>query len=111
MQVTVRNPQAGRLGFMFTVPEFIEYQGDEVKLKWLRADQLALTTGDPDFPVRVIARELIVSIDGHSVLAAAAPSGQWVQGSGHNRYWVSGGTCTCTGYQYRGQCKHVKEAV
>jgi hypothetical protein len=113
VNVQVKNPQHAREKvWMFEQPEFFHYQGDEVKLKHVGPDQLALTTGNPEWPVRVIQRNLIVKIDG--VVVATAPSNivvKIVKGSRGDEYTVTGTngqwTCTCTGFQFRKSCKHL----
>lgn len=117
MRVRVRNTQANRPGiWFFDQPEYFEYEGDEVRPKWVSAEELALTTGNPEWPVRVIQRSLIISIDGSQV---EAPSSKVltrvIRGSKGDEYIVSraGGrwTCTCSGFQFRKTCKHAREAA
>jgi hypothetical protein len=82
-----------------------------VALKHVSADSLALTTGIADFPVRVVPRAWIASIDG---AAYTQPSSQTlskkVKGSKGEEYTVTMGarpSCTCTGFQFRKTCKHI----
>ncbi len=113
MKVRVRNPEHARQHvWFFTQPEFFDYEGEEIKVKWVGADELALTTGNPEFPFRVIRRDRIVAIDGSEV--TAVPKAQVitrvVQGSKGNEYVVTnqGGkwSCTCPGFTFRHSCKH-----
>lgn len=113
MLVRVGNPEYARKDvWFFAQPEYFEYTGDEVKIKHVGADELALTTGNPEWPVRVIQRSRIISIDGSAV---SQPSSQTlsrvVKGSKGEEYVVTnaGGkwTCTCAGFQFRKTCKHV----
>lgn len=39
------------------------------------------------------------------------PTGIVVIGSKGDKYIVEDGKCTCTGFKFRGTCKHLKEAV
>lgn len=107
MQVRVANPQFNRPGiWSFDQPQYFDYQGDEVKLKWTSPNQLALSTGNPEWPVRIIARNHIVTIDGvaHQPQVSAV---RIVQGSKGETYVVTGSTCTCTGFTFRKTCKHI----
>lgn len=110
MRVRVRNPEYGRDVWRFTQPEYHEYQGDEVKLRWVGEHELALTTGNPEWPVRVIQRRLIISIDDQPVAPASSkPLSRIVRGSKGEEYVVSDGHCTCPGFQFRRTCRHIKE--
>lgn len=116
MLVRVSNPEFLRQDvWFFTQPEYFEYQGDEVQLKWVGEHELALTTGNPEWPVRVIQRDRIISIDGRTVAQPASSKTlqKVVRGSKGDEYIVtkSGGriTCTCTGFQFRKNCKHTQE--
>lgn len=117
MLVRVRNPEFGRDVWRFVQPEFFEYTGSEVKLKHVGADELALSTGNPEWPVRVIQRKWIESIDGvaHIVPASSKVLTRVVRGSKGEEYVVTGqgstATCTCTGFAFRKTCKHVKETA
>lgn len=118
MRVTVRNPEHARPHiWLFEQPEFFHYEGEEVRLKHVSSDELALTTGNPEWPVRVIQRRNIVSIDGVDyrqrpinkdilVRKIAGSRGQEYTLTHQAGRW----TCTCTGFQYRHTCKHVVTA-
>ena len=115
MKITVRNPlYARRAAYFFTVPEFVEYEGEEVAVKWLTANQMALSTNMPGFPFRVLERDTIVKIDNKAVsFASEKVRTKVVKGSKGNEYVVTLGarpSCTCPGFQFRRSCKHVAEA-
>ena len=112
MLVRVRNPQYARQGvWFFEQPEYHEYQGEEVALKQATADELAMTTGNPEWPVRVIQRRFIVSINGQPYKdTATRAETKIVKGSKGQEYVVTNSqgrwTCTCPGFQFRKSCKH-----
>jgi hypothetical protein len=112
MQVVVKNPQyQHRDRYRFAVSEFFTYAGESVALKHVGADALALSTGIADFPVRVIPRAWIVSIDGTAYShTSSQTTTRIVKGSKGEEYVVTMGakpTCTCTGFQFRKTCKHI----
>lgn len=117
MLVRVHNPEHARQGvWFFDQPPYFDYTGEEVRVKHVSAQELALTTGDPEWPVRVIRRDHIISIDGVPQAQApqAQPQTRVVKGSKGNDYTLTlnGGLwrCSCPGYQFRNSCKHVAEA-
>jgi len=115
MKVKVQNPQFNRPGiWMFEQPEFFEYQGDEVQVKWLKPGEIALSTGNPEFPFRVLQKSQIVSINNQVMEhKESAIKTFTVKGSKGDSYTVtidgSKSHCTCSGFQFRKSCKHVKE--
>lgn len=120
MKVTVRNPQyAIRDRYFFEIPEFITYEGDEVKCgKWEDPSEvLCLTTGISYFPVRSIQRKWIYSIDGKSVIHAPSKKEtvtKIIKGSKGQEYVVTLGlkkSCTCPGFTFRHTCKHIMETI
>lgn len=117
MKITVRNPEFNRPGiWFFEQPEFFEYEGEEVAVKWLRPDQIALSTGNPEFPFRVISRNKIVSINNKPVEQKESQVKTFnVKGSKGDSYTVTIGNgkshCTCSGFQFRRTCKHVTEKL
>lgn len=120
MKVTVRNPQyEKRHLYFFEVPEFITYEGNEIKCgKWEDDNEvMCLTTGIDFFPVRSIQRKYIYSIDGTSVIHIPAKTEvktKIVKGSKGQEYVVTLGakkSCTCPGFVFRHSCKHIMEAV
>lgn len=103
-----------RSSYFFEIPEFNVYEGDEVQVKWVQPTQLALSTGNPEFPFRVIERSLIVEMDDKPFdFTGKRPGTKIVKGSKGNEYIVTVGPkphCTCPGFTFRGTCKHVTEA-
>jgi uncharacterized Zn finger protein len=112
MKVKVKNTQWDhRDAYFFEVPEFHIYEGDEVKVKWVKPEELALSTTIKDFSFRVIQRRLITELDDQPYsfeTKAKDEQVRFVEGSKGNVYEVRGSTCTCPGYTFRGSCKHVQ---
>lgn len=84
--------------------------------KWLSDARVCLTTGKPNFPVRVLEKRWITSVDGveTSPPPPARASVREVTGSRGEVYTVSTdedgvATCSCKGFVYRRSCKHVSE--
>jgi hypothetical protein len=115
MKIKVFNPQFNRPDiWMFDQPEFFEYEGDEVQVKWLMPNQIALSTGNPEFPFRVINKSQIASINNKAMIEKDSTVKTFnVKGSKGDTYTVTVGSgkmhCTCSGFQFRKSCKHVKE--
>lgn len=119
MRVVVRNLKyAKRHLYAGSQPEFFVYQGDPVTTyKWSAPGTVCLTTGDPKWPVREIHPDMIVSIDDDVVQAKPVSTDRviTIAGSKGSTYHVSisGGktTCSCPGFGFRKDCKHVRELV
>lgn len=111
MKIKMRNLLYDRRdSYFFSIPEFVIYEGEEVKLKWLKPNQMALTTGIRDFPERILERSLILEIDGLPYAYDNEPKVQvrTVKGSNGKTYTVTGDHhCTCPGFTFRSNCKHL----
>ena len=113
MKLKVKNTMWDRRqAYFFEVPEFNFYEGDEVKVKWVGPEDIAVSTGDKEFPFRVIQRKLIVEIDGKPYEFKPKQQKEQVrlvEGSKGKIYKVTSHSCTCPGFTFRGTCKHVTE--
>lgn len=93
-----------------------EYEGEVIApYKWLSDREFCLT-GNKDFPIRVINMSLVEDIQlikGSLREVNTDVRTFEVSGSKGNKYTVTsssrGWTCTCTGFQFRKQCKHIAE--
>lgn len=121
MKVTVHNPQfAVKDRYFYPIPEFNEYEGEETRLKHIDSNQyLCLTTGLADFKVRVIDRSLIVNSQNQPLfvldeLLFGITERRRVEGSKGAVYELTKAngkwSCTCPGFEYRKDCKHVRAA-
>jgi len=120
MKITVRNPLYDfRDRYFFDIPEFNKYEGVETTLKHIDSKQyLCLTTGLKGFPVRVVDRTMIVDNKKQVNFILDEFFGvterRKVQGSKGAVYELTKTngkwTCTCPGFEYRKDCKHVKAA-
>ena len=98
--------------------EFNYYTGTVVYEKWYKPNEVGLTTGQDWFPVRRLQRERIVEVNDLPV-DYSEPASDRIEkiiiGSKGNEYTVvkeyGKSTCTCPGFTYRGQCKHLMELV
>jgi hypothetical protein len=119
MRVVVRNEKySKRELYAYGQPEFFVYEGDPVKpYKWSEPGTICLTTGNSFWPVREIHPSNIVSIDETEVQSQPVSADRMVEVSGSkgNTYYVtiSGGkkTCSCPGFGFRRECKHVREVM
>ena len=99
-------------------PQYITYEGDSVPApKWAAEGTIALATGNPLWPVRLIDPSLIIEINGDvAVEAKPDPTTRTVtvEGSKGQNYVVTitptGRSCTCQGFAFRNKCKHLKIA-
>ena len=94
-------------------PEFNIYTGTIVREKWFGADEIGITTGNPDFSFRRIKRNRIVAVNEKTVDYTPIKSDRieiTVQGSKGNTYVVTKEngkvSCSCAGYSFRKSCKH-----
>jgi len=109
-----RNPAVYAAG---VVREWNEYTGTIVpNLKGFGPDVFCLTTGDPRFPVRVIekARTTFYRADFESATVTSKSKTFIVKGSKPNSSYTvtfdgSHWSCTCVGFGFRKDCKHVRE--
>ena len=83
--------------------------------KWISSDCICLSTGDTLFPFRIIDRERIVNL-GAPVAAVSKPRTETfiVKGSKPGSTYTvtrdgSHWSCTCVGFGFRKDCKHVRE--
>lgn len=120
MKVTVRNARFDNKHlYFYPIEEFNIYEGTETTLKHVNSvEYLCLTTGIRDFPVRVIDRTLIVDTKKQVNLILNEFFGvterRKVEGSKGNTYELTKTngkwSCTCPGFEYRKDCKHVRAA-
>lgn len=121
MKVTVRNPlYEVRDRYFYPVPEYNEYEGEETRLKHIDSKQyLCLTTGLADFKVRVIDRTLIMNSQPQPLFALdellfGITERRRVEGSKGAVYELTKAngkwSCTCPGFEFRKDCKHVRAA-
>jgi hypothetical protein len=101
-----------RTSYFFEIPEFNFYEGDEVKVKWCKSEEIAISTGNKEFPFRIIQRKWIREMDGKPYsfeVKEKKEEVRLVKGSNGKVYEVTSHSCTCPGFTFRGTCKHVAE--
>ena len=99
-------------------PGFNEYEGEVLPShKWMNDRQFCLT-GSSEYPVRIITMDLVEDIQLLNGKFKDVDTGVKVfsvKGSKGNTYTVTrngnGWNCTCAGFQFRRQCKHVRELI
>jgi hypothetical protein len=115
--VQVRDTRKASLYVSGVVREWNQYTGTIVpNLKGFGNDVFCLTTGDPKFPVRVIEKARC-SVFLQSYLPAPAASSKKMfsvkASKPGSTYTVTcDGThwsCTCVGFGFRKDCKHIRE--
>jgi SWIM zinc finger len=117
MRVVVRNEKyAKRHLYAGSQPETFTYEGQQVPAyKWSEPGTICLATGDLRWPVREIHPINIISIDDTEYSLAPVSSDRIIQiaGSKGSTYHVtiSNGkkTCSCPGFAFRRECKHVRD--
>jgi hypothetical protein len=115
--VKVKNPLWDRrASFAYPISEFNYYTGEVVpNPRWCTDDQFCLATGDTQFPFRVLDKDDVIGMARkkktdtrvRTVSIAGTKPGQnyLVTIDGKNS------SCTCVGFGYRRDCKHIRMAV
>lgn len=114
VKVRVRYNQGPRM--IPPQPGHTIYEGKVLNpYKWLHDRQFCMT-GDDDWPIRVIHMDLVDDIE---LLSGSYKNVNTdvrvfeVAGSKGSKYTVTsnskGWSCTCPGFQFRKQCKHISE--
>ena len=112
--IRVRDPRNARVFAAGVVREFNEYSGKILpNPKWVAQDAITLSTGISEFPFRIIDRERIIEL-GEPVAIATRSETFIVQGSKPGSTYTvtrdgSHWSCTCVGFGFRKDCKHVRE--
>lgn len=97
------------------VREFNEYTGKILpNPKWVAQDAITLSTGISSYPFRIIDRERIVGLGEAAPVAAPRSETFIVEGSKPGTTYTvtrdgSHWSCTCVGFGFRKDCKHVRE--
>jgi hypothetical protein len=113
--IRVRDPRNARVFAAGVVREFNEYTGKILpNPKWVAQDAITLSTGISEFPFRVIDRERIIGLGEAAPVAVSRSETFVVQGSKPGSTYTvtrdgSHWSCTCVGFGFRKDCKHVRE--
>ena len=122
LRIRIRNSMYDRRDrYSGNIPEFNEYEGEIYpNPKWVSADSFCLTTGDSQFPFRILGKEDIIhgwlmpTSRTDTTLPAQVPQAYQVE-SKCKIYLVTRTndklTCNCTGFSYRRTCSHIKEVA
>jgi hypothetical protein len=122
MRVTAKNPMYAEPNrYVFDQPKHLIYEGEPTLVpSWAAKGSIALTTGNPNYPVRLIDATMLVSIDDGEVIVhqpKVEPEVRTVtvDGSKGKKYVVTitphGKSCTCQGFSFRHNCRHLNIAV
>ena len=112
--VQVRDPRNAAAYCAGVIREWNQYTGTIVpNLKGFGKDVLCLATGDSIFPVRVIERSRIIGLADAVVtepkiktfIVKASKPGSSYTVTCDGTHW----SCTCVGFGFRKDCKHVRE--
>jgi hypothetical protein len=110
-----RNPAVFAAG---VVNPINEYTGKVLpNPKWIASDAICISTGDLQFPFRVIDRDRIVGLDMYLALPRELKLNRAtfiVNGSKPGTTYTvtrddTQWSCTCVGFGFRKDCKHVRE--
>lgn len=114
--IRVRDPRDPAVFAAGVVSTCHEYTGKILpNPKWVSSDVICLSTGDTLFPFRIIDRSRIIDL-GIPAAASFAPRTETfiVNGSKPGTTYTvtrdgSHWSCTCVGFGFRKDCKHVRE--
>ena len=114
VSIRVRDARNAKVFASGVVNQFNEYTGKILpNPKWVSSDSICISTGDTHFPFRIIDRERILEL-GNTPVAVSRSETFIVKGSKPGSTYTvtrdrSHWSCTCVGFGFRKDCKHVRE--
>lgn len=96
------------------VPPFAEFTGRLMpNPSWVTSDSFCLSTGDENFPFRIIQKDSIECAWLHSETQESQSSFRTYEVMKNGKKYVvtfdrNKFTCTCTGFSYRRTCSHIE---
>jgi hypothetical protein len=104
-----------RQAYAFPMQEFNYYTGEVVpNPRWVNDDHFCLATGDPQFPFRVIEKDRVVGAGRKKPVESKVKVVNVAGSKPGQNYLVTlnsgNSSCTCVGFGYRGDCKHIRIA-
>ena len=111
--IEIRNPtlpSARCLG----MPETYRLTGEIIpNPRWAGPDKIAMMVADRYTPLRIIQKSNIIGKYYEPKIVAPVVKTWKVSGSKNNTYIVTADagrfSCTCVGYQFRHECKHINQ--
>lgn len=113
LRIRVATAITNKRAYAFPIADYTDYVGEVApKPKWVKEDQFCLTTGDPNFPFRVIDKDRIIC--GWELPKQQGKENIITAKTFNVKQYVvteSGGkwSCTCVGFGYRKKCSHIEE--
>lgn len=111
LKVRMRNENYDRRHlYAYPIAEYTDYVGEIVpKPKWVDEDSFCLSTGDLQFPFRVLSKENIIC--GWEIKSKQSDSRiykikNYLVTEKQNQW-----SCSCVGYGYRRRCSHIEMAT
>jgi hypothetical protein len=114
VSIRVRDARNAKVFAAGVVNQFNEYTGKILpNPKWVSSESICISTGDTHFPFRIIDRERILEL-GAAPVAVSRSETFIVKGSKPGTTYTvtrdgSHWSCTCVGFGFRKDCKHVRE--
>lgn len=113
LRVRVGNPTYGhRSRYAYRIPQYNDYEGTVIPNPvWVSPDSFCLSTGNPQFPFRIIAKEDIIcgwefpTKNNNSIVVESKGKKYLLTKT------ATGYSCNCTGYSYRRHCSHIEQGL
>jgi hypothetical protein len=116
IEVVVRNRPVGKGAVFYYEPSLVRYVGEVLPNPKHIADDSLVISGNDIISYRVLKKKDIVSMDGKSIevkptlettqtwRVAGSKGAEYVVTHDHGRW-----SCTCPGFGFRRDCKHIRE--
>jgi len=106
LKIRVETPIKRKHIYAYHINEYNDYVGEIVpNPPWVKDDSFCLSTGDANFPFRVIEKDRIIcgwQLSNHQ------PKHKTYKVTAKGKtYLITNNQCTCTGFSYRRTCSHV----
>lgn len=107
LKIRVETPIRNKSIYAYPISDYNDYVGEIIpNPPWVKDDHFCLSTGDANFPFRVIEKDRIIC--GWQIPSTKPKVPTYKVTSKGKTYLVTDGKCNCTGFSYRRTCTHTK---